>query len=195
MAVPGLADVARISFGVSHTCVLFQAKKTVSCWGENKWGQLGNGAVETGRMAPTEIVGLTDVVELAAGFEATSARTGDGSVFAWGCSNLGPSAHAIPTPLKIDGFSSSLVQITIDEGAILARRADGHVECSNGILHGVCDGAPVEIPAMYDAEDVTPSAWAGSSCVLGATTGLQCWGYHPGDGSAGPTSVPTHVAW
>ena len=53
--VPPIAIVA----GDSHTCAL-KADHTVVCWGDNCYGQLGDGTT-TNRSAPTVVIGLTGV--------------------------------------------------------------------------------------------------------------------------------------
>jgi alpha-tubulin suppressor-like RCC1 family protein len=47
-------DVLTVSAGVSHTCAV-KTDNSVWCWGENVWGQLGDGTY-TQRSSPTAIV-------------------------------------------------------------------------------------------------------------------------------------------
>jgi len=42
IAVSGVTGVSQISAGYSHTCALL-TDTTIKCWGDNRWGQLGNG--------------------------------------------------------------------------------------------------------------------------------------------------------
>ncbi|MBK6534435.1 MAG: hypothetical protein IPF99_34190 [Deltaproteobacteria bacterium] len=61
--------------GYLHTCARL-GDGSVRCWGNNRYGQLGDGTV-TNRSNPTLVPGLTGVVELAAGGQHTCARLGD----------------------------------------------------------------------------------------------------------------------
>jgi alpha-tubulin suppressor-like RCC1 family protein len=53
-AVPGLTTAATISAGASHTCALL-ANGTMTCWGSNDHGQLGNGTT-TNAPSPTAVI-------------------------------------------------------------------------------------------------------------------------------------------
>ncbi|MFU8805303.1 MAG: RCC1 repeat-containing protein, partial [Bradymonadaceae bacterium] len=71
-AVPGSAyevefepgDDAKISGGFMHTCAHL-ADGAAYCWGDNHYGQLGDGTT-TNRLAPVRVEGLTDVVAVSA---------------------------------------------------------------------------------------------------------------------------------
>lgn len=63
--VPGLSNVTQITAGIAHTCALI-GDGTVKCWGENYYGQLGDGT-NTERLAPVAVAGLSGVTRLAAG--------------------------------------------------------------------------------------------------------------------------------
>jgi hypothetical protein len=85
--VLGLTDAVQIAAGASHSCAL-RRDGSVVCWGENTEGQLGNGC-SLGRDCPvalTEVVGLTDAVEVRAGGNHTCARQSSGRVVCWGTS-------------------------------------------------------------------------------------------------------------
>src|SRR6185312_277666 len=60
--VTALANVVGISAGGGHTLAL-RADGTVWAWGENTYGQLGDGTT-TARFFPVQVPGLTDVVEV-----------------------------------------------------------------------------------------------------------------------------------
>jgi alpha-tubulin suppressor-like RCC1 family protein len=85
VTVTGLTDVSAISVGGGHTCALLR-DGTVSCWGMNDYGQIGNMA-PTG--LPTPMPDLTDVVSISAGALHTCAVRSDGSVRCWGYNVFG----------------------------------------------------------------------------------------------------------
>ena len=84
--VDGLRDVIHIAVGNSHQCAVHR-DRTVTCWGNNEWGQLGNGRAtlpDNSAVAPAApITGLT-AAQVALGARHTCAVLADGSVACWG---------------------------------------------------------------------------------------------------------------
>ncbi len=83
-SVVGLSNgVSAISLGMLHSCALM-TDGTMRCWGDNGWGQLGDGTT-TNRAAPTIPSGLaSDVVEISLGDAHTCALRSTGGVKCWG---------------------------------------------------------------------------------------------------------------
>jgi alpha-tubulin suppressor-like RCC1 family protein len=83
--VPGLSGVVDIASGRDHVLAL-HADGTVSAWGYNVSGQVGNGASGTGNEvhAPVKAVGLTDVVAVAANANFSLALKADGTLWGFG---------------------------------------------------------------------------------------------------------------
>lgn len=61
---------------------------TVRVWGDNSYGQLGNGTT-TARRVPVPVKGLTGVRSLSTRFNTAYALMQDGTVRAWGFSDSG----------------------------------------------------------------------------------------------------------
>ena len=71
------------------TCVR-TAANTVSCWGSNDFGQLGNGATNMSPTStPVQVSQLSDAVELVAGRYHVCARRQSGAVSCWGRNEYG----------------------------------------------------------------------------------------------------------
>src|SRR5690606_5531432 len=65
-----------------HTCALLE-DKSVTCWGSNEYGQIGNGA-QAELSAPAAVSGLGNVVSVAAGTYHTCALDDVGTAHCWG---------------------------------------------------------------------------------------------------------------
>ncbi|OJT25061.1 hypothetical protein BO221_11820 [Archangium sp. Cb G35] len=83
--VPGLSSVVDIASGRDHVLAL-HADGTVSAWGLNVSGQVGNGESGTGTEvhAPVKVVGLSDVVAVAANSNFSLALKADGTLWGFG---------------------------------------------------------------------------------------------------------------
>ncbi len=90
--VANISSAARVAVGRASACALL-TDHTVTCWGDNSEGQLGNPAIPTATDAgtgaysstPQAVPNLSDVVDLAVGDQFACARKADKSVWCWGC--------------------------------------------------------------------------------------------------------------
>src|SRR6266480_4538361 len=86
---------------------------TVLAWGDNQFGELGNGATSALAVTPTVIPGLSNVVAVAAGALTAMALKNDGTVLAWGYNQdgevgIGTFTPSVPTPTQVPGLSAVL---------------------------------------------------------------------------------------
>lgn len=105
----GLTNVVDIRAGFAHSMAL-RADGTAWIWGNNYYGQLGNGATGATQSTPIVVDGLAGVVSVAAGRSHSLAVTGDGRVWAWGLGGWGAIGDGTyvtrlrPVPLAEPGF-------------------------------------------------------------------------------------------
>ncbi|MFO0548942.1 MAG: hypothetical protein U0271_11185 [Polyangiaceae bacterium] len=177
----------------------------MSCWGSGSNGRLGNG-LSTDSSVPVDVVGLSDVVEIGAGFSTACALRGDGTVACWGRGgNFGSNNLTdTPTPVDVPGLSDVVHLSTASHGGTsytsrtCGVRSDGSAFCwglnadgQNG--DGTQDDArtPVDIPAVDDASAI--AAALTHTCVV-RSDGTYCMGAAPlGDGGVERQFVPTLV--
>jgi alpha-tubulin suppressor-like RCC1 family protein len=82
--VPGLTSgVTSVGSGDVHVCAAVGGG--VQCWGDNTYGQLGNGTTSmTPSTSPAAVSGLSGVAEVASGFVFSCARLSNQTVRCWG---------------------------------------------------------------------------------------------------------------
>ncbi|HEX3706514.1 MAG TPA: Ig-like domain repeat protein [Mycobacteriales bacterium] len=208
---PGLASfpagttIVAVASGSAHTLAL-GSDGTVYAWGDNTYGELGNGTAtsSTTPVAVTFPAGTT-VTALAAGYVDSLALTSTGQVYAWGYNNAGqlgngstavaavtPTLVSIPAGVTIKaiaaGFAHDLALTSA--GAVYAWGYNNVGQLGNGTL--TTSRTPVLVSAL------TATAIAAGyedSLAVTSTGGVDGWGYNAlaqlGDGTITNRSVPT----
>lgn len=114
-AVAGIDSAVRVaSGGESHTCAILEGG-SVTCWGLNDRGQLGNGTTDE-TLTPTLVEGISDAKEIALGAEHSCALHESGEVSCWGnnaSGQLGDGTNESTTaPVKVSGLSNATALIS-----------------------------------------------------------------------------------
>ena len=78
----------QVDAGVHHTCGVSYPDNRGYCWGDNAFGQLGDGTT-TPRLAPTPVAGGLEFQQVATGFLHSCGVTTTGRVFCWGSNQYG----------------------------------------------------------------------------------------------------------
>lgn len=197
--VDGVEDAVQLANGNGFGCVLWE-DKTISCWGFNDKGQLGDGTTES-RTTLAPVPDLTDVVQLAAGPVHICALLEDKTVTCWGRNSFGeigidPSTAHSSDPVAVNGLSD-VIQITAGVYHSCALLEDGTVTCwganSSGQLgDGTTDSRHTPGPLVSELDSVkhvTSSGWF--TCALHDDDTVSCWGGNTG-GELGRGSESGH---
>ena len=197
---------ATIAPGGTHTCAL-SIGNGVLCWGNNRFGQLGNGSA-IGSNVPVAASHLRGGVKsLAAGWSHTCALLGDGGLVCWGTNTKGQLGDATfiqsRTPVPVYGLSEGVQAVVAGHRHTCALMEGGGVKCwGENASGGVGDGSavnrntPVDVPGLSTGVAAL-EAGAGHTCALMEDGGVQCWGWNPngqvGDGTEIDRRLPVPV--
>jgi uncharacterized repeat protein (TIGR02543 family) len=200
----GIDTATAVEAGVFHNCALMQ-DATVRCWGENDYGQLGNGVIssppDTPNPTPVPVVGLNGVAAVTGGAFHSCARLPDGRLRCWGRNSegqLGDPAttdFASPTPVPVTGITTATAVTgggyhtcaLLQNGSVWCWGQNDYGQLGNGTTApaGVPNSTPVEVSGITTA--VSVSAGGFHSCALLADGTVRCWGQNDygqlGDGS------------
>lgn len=149
--------------GMYFTCSLANSG-SIRCWGDNTYGQLGNGSTNaSGETSSVGVLGITDATEITAGAYHACARLADSRVKCWGYGFYGQLGHgSYGTMVADDRSTPAFVQNSA----------------------GTADLTGVEtVAAGYD-----------HTCALMSADGsVKCWG-SSNSGTLGNGSLATSMA-
>jgi alpha-tubulin suppressor-like RCC1 family protein len=176
--VLGLSNVNEVALGSTHAFASTSAG-LVYAWGYNQGGRLGTAnSVTTPLLTPTQVIGLTDVVQVDAGYLAMALKS-DGTVWTWNGGVLGRSG-SLTVPGQVLGLSGA-VQIEAEDiiNASYVLLADGTVwgwGANSGGNLGNGTTAAAYTPVQASITDVVEIASAGSA-VLALKSDGTVWGW------------------
>jgi alpha-tubulin suppressor-like RCC1 family protein len=109
VAVDGVSGATAVAAGAAHSLALL-GNGTVMSWGEDEFGELGDGTIVRGHETPAAVSGLSGVTAIAAGGEHSLALLGTGTVMSWGedkFGELGNGTAGEPSdvPVAVSGLS------------------------------------------------------------------------------------------
>lgn len=179
--ITGLSRIVKIAAGDAF-CLALRADGTVWAWGNNTDGVLGTGAGNSVKKTPEQVVGLSEIVDIGAGYYHSFAIDKEGRLYTWGLNDNRQLGNGTTTPseLPIRLSLSNVVMAAGGEDHSLALRADGTVwawgENENGQLGtdsvGI-SGVPIE-SEMTNA--VSIAAGAAHSLAIDTSGNVYAWG-------------------
>ena len=208
--LPTGRKATRLSLGGHHSCALLD-DGSLACWGQNTYGQLGDGTTN-GSTTPLAI-DLGDGMSakaITAGLEHTCAILNDDSLVCWGLNGEGQLGDKTlinrnsPTPVDLpEGRSAK--EIHTRNHHTCAILDDDSLYCwgrndSGQLGNGNTTDTPIPTLVDFGEAKVQKIAIGGDfSCAQVGNYSLRCWGQNSfgqlGNGTTTDTSSPTSVSF
>ena len=201
--------IIQMSSGASHSCAILD-DGSVSCWGDNGNGQLGDGSRSPSLEPEKSDMPLgRKAVEISAGSYHTCSVFDDGSVRCWGSNEFGQLGDGTTiertTAVTVDlGQGVSALGISSGESHTCAVLNDRSVKCwgqnSNGQLgDGTTEDRSSPVLSKMGGEDVTlVSAGSYHTCAITSIRTVMCWGDNwngqLGDGTNHDRTTPVEIS-
>lgn len=193
----------KMSAGYYHTLYV-KSDGTVWAWGNNSYGQLGDGTT-TSKSIPVQVSGLSNVVEASAGGYYSIALKSDGTVWTWGYNKYGQLGDGTTTnrsiPVQVIGLSN-VVAVAAGYSHSIALKSDGTVwtwgynaygQLGDGTL--ISKNTPVQVIGLSGAAAVAAGYY--HSIALKSDETVCAWGYNKygqlGNGTTTNSSLPVQV--
>ncbi len=147
--VSGVSGVTAIAAGAHHSLALL-GNGTVMAWGEDAFGELGDGSVARSHQAPVAVSALTGVTAIAAGGQHSVALLSNDTVMTWGEDKYGELGN---------GSSGEPSDVPVAVSALGEARG-----ISAGMSHDLVYSEP--IPTVTALSPATGAAAGGTSVTI-----------------------------
>ena len=191
VSVAGGITFKALTLGGRHTCGL-DADGEAFCWGDNQFGQLGNGSSESAA-EPVPVIGGLNFSSLEAGAIHTCGLTASGTAYCWGYNRWGQIGVQAPeekcgvspcasTPVRIAG-APPLVSLVAgglqncgltEKGIAYCWGANLAEELGNAAVSGSSSAMPVKV--LESARFTSVTVGEHGSCALTPGGAAYCWG-------------------
>jgi hypothetical protein len=179
-----------IAVGRYHTCGIDMAGGAW-CWGDNRFGQLGNGQVETVKHAtPQRVIGNLEFTQIDLGDQSTCGLDTAGTIQCWGRgagtdggilpTSCPDSSKCIAVPTPLPGGRTYTAFSRNNIASVCGRTAGGTVDCWTGF-----EGAPIVAPVPVALSSVSVGrsldvtglgvSFPYYACGVGTDATVYCW--------------------
>src|SRR6267378_2332999 len=190
---PTKAIQPTITAGASHSCLLSRTG-AASCWGDNAWGELGNGS-KTSSTRPVPVSGGIEFTTITAGESYTCGLDRTGAAYCWGyyveLGNGSTTSSSVPTPVSgglrftqlVAGFSHACALTS--SGAAYCWGSNPYGELGTGDTMRSLVPVPVAGGLTFNAL----ATGGAHTCGITNSGAAYCWGLN-GAGQLGNASAP-----
>lgn len=184
--VQGIADAIAVAtsghWSSGYSCALHQSG-SISCWGANEEGQLGNGT-KSQSTVPVRVEGITDAIDIATGWDHTCALHRGGTISCWGSNEDGKLGDGTKTgwavPMQVEGIFNATA-IAADSSHSCALHEDGNISCWGSNNFGklgnrdvVASTVPVPVEGISNVTAIATGTF--HTCALLDEGSVSCWG-------------------
>lgn len=206
--VQGNYSFRSIRPGHQHTCgIPHDSSAFALCWGDNDFGQLGDGTTEQ-RLTPTSVdIDFSLSVVIPLGHDRTCALSDNEDVFCWGRNDSGGigdgTTETRRTPTQVSA-AEAYSEIAVGLWHSCALSLSGTVECWGDNFYGQLGTGSTEdttLPMKIDSdvEFVSVSSEVYHTCGITRDQATFCWGLNDagqlGDGTSNNRSTPVRVTY
>jgi len=180
------SGIAAIAAGYNHSCAM-SISGGMGCWGNNMYGNLGDGTTET-RLFPVAVSGLgaSGVAAISVGLWHSCALTTGGGVLCWGANYGGQLGDGTTThhttPASVSGLQNGATAVVAGGNHTCAVKTDGNAACwgwnSDGQLGdgtATSRSTPVAVTGLENGAGQFDLGLY-HTCALTANGDANCWG-------------------
>ena len=189
------------------------ALQNIATWGDNSYGELGNGSSDPQAYTPVSILayGNSSYTAIAAGYNHVLAIDTTGHICGWGDNDigqLGNNANAFVQNSPVSTLNTnSFYKISAGADFSFGLQSPGATTTGTGLWSwgvgtGGCLGngdtttdrsTPVTVPLINGASYTSVSAGGNIAVAINTDGSLIAWGSRVGDGSANTKANPTSI--
>ena len=191
-------NIKEIAFGYSHTCVIFNTGDKLQCWGDNRYGQLGNDSIINSSDPVTVILGTNvGVRQVSLGSYHSCVVLENDELKCWGYNRYGQVGDGTTLDRKVPqtvNLGSGVKQVSLGDIHSCAVLINEEVKCWGNNLGGqLGDGSIItsSVPKAISVGKIgVRQVVLGGyhTCVVLKNNQLKCWGFNDqgqiGDGSS-----------
>jgi alpha-tubulin suppressor-like RCC1 family protein len=208
----GFTDWSVVFANGRNTCAR-RSNRSLWCWGDNYYGQVGNGQSGTGTdvTKPTQVGSALDWgnVGMGSGHVCSIKATGTtpGSLWCWGANYLGQLGINNTTlqtaPQRESSNATTWNNVSGGANATCATRTDGTLWCWGVISPGAVNYVPTQVGTAADWDIVRVHGYGACATKRSPSRTLWCWGSNRSgqlaDGTdtdrAAPVQIGTATDW